>query len=164
MKPCVCGQTVASNALVCPHCGNRFTHPLVTTLAWVLGIAVLICIVGMIVADFQSTGTTSRPVAPTQAVQPKPSTPPRDEPAFVIQHCGRPDREFKETAYGEVTIRHLVYHRFHAELFFFYDADTPWWRLGNAFVPDRDEQMSMEEANRRMPCAKGQLHSLLDPK
>jgi hypothetical protein len=87
----------------------------------------------------------------------------QDEAAFVIQNCGKPDREFLEKASG-ATIRHLVYRKFNTELFFFRDAATPQWRLGNAFVPNRDKDMTMEEANRRMPCAKGQLHSLLESK
>jgi hypothetical protein len=31
---------VASNAKVCPHCGNRFTHPLVKALTWFIGISI----------------------------------------------------------------------------------------------------------------------------
>jgi hypothetical protein len=87
----------------------------------------------------------------------------RDDAAFVIQNCGKPDHEFTEKASG-ATIRHLVYRRFNTELFFFRAADRPQWGLGNAFVPNQDEDMTMEEANRRMPCAKGQLHSFLESK
>ena len=141
--------------LVCPHCGNRFTHPFVMFLAWMIGISF---VVGVI-ASFQDHPATSqpslKPVAASIQQQPK-----KDEAAFVIQHCGRPDREFLEQAPG-TPIRHLVYRRYNTELFFMRDPGTPW-RLGNAFVPNRDEDMTMEEANRRMPCAKGQLHSLLD--
>lgn len=99
------------------------------------------------------TSTTTAPVVKSG----------RDDAAFVIQNCGKPDRQFTESASG-ATIRHLVYRRFNTELFFFRAADRPQWGLGNAFVPNQDEDMTMEEANRRMPCAKGQLHSFLESK
>lgn len=85
----------------------------------------------------------------------------RDDAAFVVQNCGNPDHEFTEKASGAM-IRHFVYRRFNTELFFFRAADRPQWGLGNAFVPNRDEDLTMEEANRRMPCAKGQLHSFIE--
>lgn len=83
-----------------------------------------------------------------------------DEAALVVTYCGQPDHDFLEKAPG-TTIRHLVYKRFKTELFFYRDANTPKWILGNAFVPAKDEEMSMDEANRRIPCAKGKLHSFL---
>jgi hypothetical protein len=158
MKKCKCGQMVASNARVCPHCGNRFTHPFVMALAWLIGAMVSLTIIIAILSSSEShtdkTSSTQLPpvVKPTQ-----------DEATFVIQHCGKPDREFMEKA-PATTIRHLVYKRFNTELFFFRGADMPQWGLGNAFVPNRDEDMTMEEANRRMPCAKGHLHSFLESK
>ncbi len=101
---------------------------------------------------------TANAPAPVAVAKPK-----QDEAALVIQLCGKPDREFMEKAPG-TTVRHLVYRRFNTELFYFRGADMPQWALGNAFVPSRDEDMTMEEANRRMPCAKGQLHSFLESK
>jgi len=149
----------ASNARVCPHCGNRFTHPFVKASAWLIGILLSL---GLILAVMTSskdhtvtTNPTPVPLPATQLTQ--------DEAFFVIQHCGRPDREFMEKASG-TTIRHLVYRKFNTELFFYRGVDRPKWSLGNAFVPNRDEDITMEEANRRMPCAKGQLHSLLESK
>jgi hypothetical protein len=157
MKNCPCGKTVASNARVCPNCGNRFTHPFVKALAWFIGVTIGVSIITAIVSDSESHSvkTSSTPASAVKPIQ--------DEAALVIQNCGKPDREFLEKASG-ATIRHLVYRRFKTELFFFSDAAMPQWRLGNAFVPNRDEDITMEEANRRMPCAKGQLHSLLESK
>jgi hypothetical protein len=40
MKKGKCGQMVASNAKVCPHCGNRFTHTFVKALVWFIGISI----------------------------------------------------------------------------------------------------------------------------
>jgi hypothetical protein len=160
MKNCPCGKTIASNARVCPNCGNRFTHPFVKALAWLIGVTLGLSIVTAIVSDSENhrVKTSSTPAHVTAPVKPA-----RDDAAFVIQNCGKPDREFMEKASG-ATIRHLVYRRFNTELFFFRGADRPQWGLGNAFVPNRDEDMTMEEANRRMPCAKGQLRSFLESK
>src|SRR2546427_8331464 len=120
MKKCVCGQLVASNARTCPHCGNRFTHPLVMTLAWFFGICLVLMFV---VVMFQPTQENTYPVptaaqtqraptapssseaAPFEAIKPK-----YDETAFVIKHCGRPDRDFLQKA-PDTTIRHLVYRK-----------------------------------------------------
>jgi hypothetical protein len=161
MKNCKCGQMIASNARVCPHCGNRFTHPFVNILAWFFGISIAIALISaMFLGSQKQTAATnptsaSVPVLGTKTAQ--------DEAAWAIKHCGQPDREFTEKTSG-AAIRHLVYRKFSTELFFYRDAEKPHWRLGNAFIPNRDEDMTMEEANRRMPCAKGQLHSLLESK
>ena len=162
MKKCKCGQMVASNARVCPHCGNRFTHPFVKALAWFIGVTFSLTVIMAIISGSQNhnANTSSTPARPVTIPVVRPT---QDEASFVIQHCGKPDREFMEKAPG-TTIRHLVYRRFKTELFFFRGADMPQWGLGNAFIPNRDEDMTMEEANRRMPCAKGQLHSFLESK
>ena len=109
-------------------------------------------------ADLDSGSQTAKKTTSTPSTVAKPS---QDDAAFVIQNCGKPDRDFMEKASG-ATIRHLVYRKFNTELFFFRDASRPKWGLGNAFLPNRDEDMTMEEANRRMPCAKGQLHNSLE--
>jgi hypothetical protein len=168
MKKCVCGQLVAANARTCPHCENRFTHPLVMALAWFFGICIGL---SFILAIFSSSPDSSKrntpsnipPTAQTTAQAPTPfqaikST--YDQAAFVIQHCGRPDRDFLEKA-PDTTIRHLVYRKFNTELFFYRGADMPKWVLGNAFLANQDEALTMKEANQRMPCAKGELHSML---
>jgi hypothetical protein len=38
MRKCTCGNPVANNATVCPHCGHRFTRGSVKVLAWLIGI------------------------------------------------------------------------------------------------------------------------------
>jgi len=168
MRKCVCGQLVAPNARTCPHCGNRFTHPWVLGMAWFFGIC--LCFVFLVVM-FQPTQTNTYPVPSTAQTQ-APSAPTSssepfeaikstyDEAAFVIKHCGRPDRDFLQKA-PDTTIRHLVYRRFNTELFFYRGADMPHWALGNVFLADQDETLTMKEANVRMPCAKGGLHSFL---
>ncbi|SRR6266566_3540972 len=163
MKKCKCGQMIASNARVCPHCGNRFTHPFVKGLAWLMGITVVLFWITLIVGSrHPSTQTTSGATPPDAVANPIdiPIKSTKDEAAFVIKQCGRPDRDFLEKAPG-TTIRHLVYRQSNTELFFYRDAKVRQWVLGNAFLANQDENITMEEANRRMPCAKGKLRSFL---
>jgi len=164
MKKCKCGLMIASNARVCPHCGNRFTHPFVKGLAWFIGITVVLfwitSIVGSRNPSTETPPTASRPDAVANPVDIA-IKPTKDEAASVIKLCGRPDRDFLEQAPG-TTIRHLVYRQSNTELFFYKDAKVRLWVLGNAFLANKDENITMEEANRRMPCARGKLRSFLD--
>jgi hypothetical protein len=138
MKKCECGQSVASNARVCPRCGNRFTHPLVRASAWLILLSLGLLIIGRTVSSIQN------------------------EPAFVIQHCGEPDRDFVEKSPGStVAGRHLVYGKYDTDLFFLGSGVTPHWRLFIVSSSNGVRILTGEEANRRMPCAKGQLYSRL---
>jgi len=97
MKKCKCGQMIASNARVCPHCGNRFTHPFVKGLAWLMGITVVLFWITLIVGSrHPSTQTTSGATPPDAVANPIdiPIKSTKDEAAFVIKQCGRPDRDF----------------------------------------------------------------------
>jgi hypothetical protein len=129
----------------------------VKALAWLIGILIGVSFIIAIISGpkkhdaAQLSKIVNNPVAKGT----------KDEAAFVIKHCGLPDREFTEKAPG-TTVRHLVYRRFNTELFFFRGTDMPKWGLGNAFVPGRDEDLTMDEANHRMPCAQGQLRSFLE--
>src|SRR5262249_6506685 len=161
MKNCKCGRMLASTALGCP-CGERFTHPFVKAVTWMIGgILGLSVIIGIFSSSEDHTAklapVTIPGVQPTiPVVQPTIPVvqPTNDEATFVIQHCGKPDSEFIQNAPATI-IRHLVYKRFNTELLFYRGADMAEWGLGNAFFANRDEDMTMEEANRRMPCAKG---------
>lgn len=161
LKTCKCGSFVAPNVKVCPNCGHRFTHPFLKAIAWIIGISLTVRLI--VIASNHTpapSATIPVPVASDTIAIPTPK-PTQDEVAFVLKHCGHPERDFREKAPGTL-IRHLVYKRFDTELFFYRDANTPLWVLGNAFIADRDELMTFDEANRRMPCARGQLHSFLD--
>lgn len=46
MRNCKCGKQVSENARVCPHCGNRFTHPTVIALAVLFVVAMTASIIG----------------------------------------------------------------------------------------------------------------------
>ena len=80
---------------------------------------------------------------------------------MVIRACGKPSRDYVEIVKRQNTkVRHLIYKRFKTELFFYTDekASTPW-ASGNAFEDAQDETITMAEANRRTPCAKGKLRN-----
>jgi hypothetical protein len=83
----------------------------------------------------------------------------------VIQNCGQPDRDWVEEGDlggGTLVGRHLVYGDYDTALDFFGSGMPPTrWRLVNVSFSNSGENMTDEEANRRMPCAKGQLHSWL---
>jgi hypothetical protein len=133
MKTCKCGRMVASNARVCPQCGNRFTHPFVMVLAWAIG-----GVIGLSLMIAVISSSENQPVKPTPVTAVPIAKPTQDEAVFVIQHCGKPDRDFIEKAPAP-TIRHVVYKRFNTELFFYRGPEMPQWGLGNAFVANRDE-------------------------
>jgi len=57
MTTCTCGKKLAGNARVCPVCGERFTHPAVTVIAWMFGIVLV----------FGVVMTTSHPQPPSAA-------------------------------------------------------------------------------------------------
>src|SRR5258708_5055845 len=99
--------------------GTASHIPFVKALAWFIGVSVSLSIIMAIISG-SPTPTHPRPVA-AHVVRPT-----QDEAAFVIQNCGKPDREFREKAPG-TTVRHLVYRRFNTELFFFRGADMPQW-------------------------------------
>jgi hypothetical protein len=85
----------------------------------------------------------------------------QNDAAFVIQHCGQPDRDWEEKAdFGSELLvgRHLVYGDYDTGLDFFASGMPPRWRLVNVSFSNSGENMTDEEANRRMPCAEGQLH------
>jgi hypothetical protein len=133
-------------------------------LAWGFGI---ILVGAMLGAIFGNSGTNSQhQIAPYAAPSPATSAPEikagiakTDEAAMVIRTCGKPSRQYVEIVKGQNTkVRHLIYKQFKTELFFYTDerGSTPW-ALGNAFEDGQDETITMAEANRRMPCAKGKL-------
>jgi len=164
MKKCKCGKPVANNARTCPNCGHRFTSAPVLFLAWGFGIILLGAMLGAIFGN--SSTNTQHQVTPSAASSAATSVPEvkagiakTDEAAMVIRACGKPSREYVEIVKGQNTkVRHLIYRQFKTELFYYTDekGSTPW-TLGNAFEDGQDETITMTEANRRMPCAKGKL-------
>jgi hypothetical protein len=116
MKKCLCGQILATNARACPHCGNRFTHPFVSILAWFFAISIGLGLIGLLLLSSQMLTTVTNPMPSSIAVS-RINTGP-DEAAWVIKNCGKPDREFTEKAAGAM-VRHLVYRKFNTELFFY---------------------------------------------
>lgn len=81
----------------------------------------------------------------------------QDDAAFVIQNCGKPDREFTESASG-ATIRHLVYRRFNTELFFFPCSRQATVGIGECFRSESrrrydDGRGKPQDAMRQRPTA-----------
>jgi len=137
MKKCGCGQAVASNARVCPQCGKRLTRPFVKAAAWLIALSLGLSIIGRTVSSYHN------------------------DAAFVIQHCGQPDRDRVENAdFGSELLvgRHLVYGDYDTRLDFFASGMPSRWRLVNVSSLNSGENMTDEEANRRMKCAEGKLH------
>jgi hypothetical protein len=83
---CECGNRVAFNARVCPHCGHRFT-----SLALKLfGVLILVFLVGTVIMTPSSTPTSSAPPPVTQAPPAPPvkaEAPPVKSEAPPIPQC-----------------------------------------------------------------------------
>lgn len=118
---------------------ERLTPPFVKTAAWLIALSLGLSIIGRTVSSYQN------------------------DAAFVIQHCGQPDRDWVEGGGGSTLVgRHLVYGDYDTALDLFSSGLPARWRLVNVSFSNSGVNMADEEANRRMPCAKGQLHSWLN--
>jgi hypothetical protein len=83
-----------------------------------------------------------------------------DEAAKLIGKCGKPDRDFTKNEGGQPT-RHIIYKKQNVELMYSRQG-VPAWALVGIFKANADENMDKEEANRRLPCAAGSIHTVLD--
>lgn len=83
-----------------------------------------------------------------------------DEAAKLIAKCGKPDRDFTKNEGGQA-IRHVIYKKQNVELMYSRQG-VPAWTLVGIFKANADENMDKEEANRRLPCAAGSIHTVLD--
>ena len=82
------------------------------------------------------------------------------EAAKLIGKCGKPDKDFTKTEGGQ-PIRHIIYKKQNVELMYSRQG-VPAWALVGIFKASADENMDKEEANRRLPCAAGSIHTVLD--
>jgi hypothetical protein len=57
MKYCECGQEMASNARICPHCGHRFTHPFVKAFAVFLAISFCVALIRTLATQNETAAT-----------------------------------------------------------------------------------------------------------
>ncbi len=83
-----------------------------------------------------------------------------DQATKLIGKCGKPDRDFTKIEGGQ-PIRHVIYKKQNVELMYSRQG-VPAWVLVGIFKADADENMDKEEANRRLPCAAGSIHTVLD--
>jgi hypothetical protein len=87
-----------------------------------------------------------------------------DQAADVIGKCGKPQRDFVKIEGGQ-KMRHVVYKKANLELIYLLDADGKPSQLVGLF-PANDDPMAHffepDEANRRLPCARGTLQIPLE--
>jgi hypothetical protein len=84
-----------------------------------------------------------------------------DEAEAVIKLCGKPTQDHpQDFGLGAGSEgRALVYHKYNTELWFYRGHDSPQWILMNAFVANGNDVLSVEAANKRMPCMNGGLQA-----
>jgi hypothetical protein len=82
-----------------------------------------------------------------------------DQAADVISKSGKPQRDFVKIEGGQ-KMRHVVYKKANLELIYLLEADGKPSQLTGIF-PANDDPMAdfvePEDANRRLPCARGTL-------
>ncbi len=83
-----------------------------------------------------------------------------DEAAKLIGKCGKPDRDFTKNEGGQ-PIRHVSYKKQNVELMYSRQGVSAWALVG-ILKASADENIDKEEANRRLPCAAGSIHTVLD--
>ncbi len=83
-----------------------------------------------------------------------------DQAAKLIGKCGKPDKDFTKIEGGQ-PIRHIIYKKQNVELMYSRQS-VPAWALVGIFKASADENMDKKEANRRLPCAAGSIHTVLD--
>jgi hypothetical protein len=88
------------------------------------------------------------------------SAAPGGEAARLIALCGKPDKDFTKNEGGQPS-RHLIYKKQNVELMYSH-WNVPAWELVGIFEINADETMETAEANRRLPCAAGSIHTVLD--
>jgi hypothetical protein len=133
-----------------------------------IGLAILFLTLVIRVATLDENSKTS-PTSQTAPPQQSSMTPAHenlamipakyDEAKAVIKLCGKPtqDHPQKLNAGAGSEGRALVYTKYNTELWFYRGPDSAQWMLMNAFLANRDDPLEVEEANKRMPCAKGSL-------
>jgi len=99
-------------------------------------------------------------VPPTPAKETTTGAAQGDEAAKLISKCGKPDRDFTRTEGGQ-PIRHVIYKKQNVELMYSRQG-VPAWVLVGIFEANGEDNMETDEANRRLPCAGGSIHSVLD--
>lgn len=118
--------------------------------------------VGLLVIGALVSNDTSRTNSSSKTAAQSHMTPAKyDELAAVIGACGQPTsnhpQELNAGAGSEG--RALIYRRYNTELWFYRGADSAQWMLMNVFPAGGDQTITIAEANRRMPCMKGQLQN-----
>jgi len=165
MRKCECGNDVADNARTCPKCGHRFTSGSVRFLTWFIVVAAACVVIGLMLSNDSPTPAPA-PVAPAPTGAQKSAeanasaTAQGDQAAKLISQCGKPDRDFTKNEGGQ-PIRHMIYKKKNVELMYSRQG-IPAWALVGIFKANADENMDTEEANRRLPCAKGNIRTVLD--
>jgi len=83
-----------------------------------------------------------------------------DEAAKLITQCGKPDKDFIRNEGGQ-PIRHVIYKKQSVELMYSREGARAWVLVG-IFEASSDDNMDTPEANRRLTCAAGSIHTVLD--
>ena len=99
-------------------------------------------------------------VTPTAAPDLGTSAAKGGEAAKLIGECGKPDQDFTKIEAGQPA-RHVIYKRQNVELIYS-RWNVPAWVLTNIFEANGNDTMETAEANRRLPCAAGSIHTVLD--
>ncbi len=100
-------------------------------------------------------------VTPTPASVQDPTTATQGgEPAKLISQCGKPDKDFIRNEGGQ-PIRHVIYRKQNVELMYSREG-VPAWLLVGIVEANGDDSMETAEANRRLACAAGSIHTVLD--
>jgi hypothetical protein len=183
IRICTCGKQLDQCATVCPGC--RKTFKVTSGFAkffggFILAIAVIGAIGAMVnppaptpvvsspeqVANQKDEAAFQRPGAGAKQLQASMRNPDSfkfaqgDEAAKLIGHCGKPDKDFTKKEGGQ-PIRHVIYKKQNVELMYS-RQDVPAWVLVGIFEVNTDDNMDTAEANTRLACAAGSIHTVLD--
>jgi hypothetical protein len=82
-----------------------------------------------------------------------------DEAKAVIDLCGKPSQDHPQELHAGAGSkgRALVYRKYNTELWFYSGPESQQWSLMTTFGANGDDTITLEEANKRMPCLKGSL-------
>jgi hypothetical protein len=108
----------------------------------------------------QLISVSPAPASPTPIQKSTAAAAQGGEAEMLIAQCGKPDKDFTKIEGGQPA-RHIIYKRQNVELMYS-RWNVPTWVLTNIFEANGDDTMETAEANRRLPCAAGSIHTVLD--
>lgn len=118
-------------------------------------------VLAVVIAIATRKDKSEEATTPTSKPQPAVKAATIDEAAAVIAACGKPTQDHPQelNAGAGSEGRALVYPKYNTELWFHRGPQSAQWMLMNAFLANGNDTISVEAANKRMPCMKGGLQA-----